>query len=130
MRRVVICAVALVGVFSLVGGALASSPNRIRLTVQRDVIKNKDYSVMMRAFARRRAVAYVFVDYRRCARSIAAERTHVNYRTPYHFVVTGVLKRRTGWQSHSKGVDHACGYLISYSSGALLATSRVSFEVH
>jgi hypothetical protein len=90
------------------------------------------YSVTVRGYSRKRAIAYLFLDYMGCARSVAAEHKRAQQENEaYDFYgVNGTFTKVSGWKSPWALTDHACAYLISRASGTLLAAARVSFVVH
>ncbi len=129
MSRRGICAAALLGAFSITGGALAAPRDQIRISLPAHVKKRVVYDVTVRGYSRRHATAYLFIDYTACGRSFAAE----SHRAPNeadHYAVKGRFAKVSGWKSSSTGIDHACAYLVATSSGHVLARSRRSFRIH
>lgn len=126
-----ICAAALLGVLAIAGVAEAASTNRIAITMPAYVVhsKHNSYAVTLSGYSRRRAIAYLFLDYAGCARSFSAERQRARNASEY-YGVRGSFRQVTNWKSSSPGIDHACAYLISRASGTLLAKARVAFTVH
>ncbi len=135
MRTVRICVVALLGALLVAGAAAAAPANKISIKVPAYVVHSKSasYTVTISGFSRKRAIAYLFLDYTSCATSFAAEKQHPGEgkRGDFDFYgVRGLFAKPTGWTSNSIGTDHACAYLIGRASGKLLARARVTFKVH
>jgi hypothetical protein len=131
-----LCAVILLVVsLAIVGVAVASPTNRIGLTVPPYVVHSKTYTyaVTLRGYSRKRAIAYLFLDYSRCARSFAAEHRLVETKDEAYdyYGVRGKFTEVSNWKSpYGSLTDHACAYLVSRASGTLLATAHVSFLIH
>ena len=120
---------ALLGVLALVAGAAQARPvDHIAIIVPGNVTPRVVYNVTIRGFARRRAVAYLFVDYLGCARTFSAEHNRAPHESEY-YVVRGTFAEVSGWSSSNSGMDHACAYLVATRSGHVLARARVSFEI-
>lgn len=139
MRQVRICAVALLGVLAIAGVAGAASTNRIVITAPAYIVHSQKsaYAFTLSGYSRRRGIAYLFLDYEGCLRSVAAERQRVDNENgaanpkPYEYYgVRGSFTEVSDWKSSSAGTDHACAYLISRASGTLLTAARMSFVVH
>jgi hypothetical protein len=92
------------------------------------VSKGSVYDVTLTGYARRRATAYVFIDYLKCAPTLAAENQR-DAQESYVYKVRGRFAQTTGWKSAAGGTDHACAYLVSPATGALLAVARQAFQV-
>ena len=73
MRRVWICAVALFGVLAIAAAAAAAPTDQISINVPVHVSQKTIYDVTINGFSRKRAIAYLFMDYTGCARTFAAE---------------------------------------------------------
>jgi hypothetical protein len=136
MRELRICALALVVVsLAVVGVAVASTTNRIGLSVPAYVVHSRTYTyaVTVSGYSRKRAIAYLFLDYSRCARSFAAEHRLVEakHEAYDYYGVRGKFTEVSNWRSpYGSLTDHACAYLVSRASGALLARAHVSFLIH
>jgi hypothetical protein len=128
MRQVWICAMALLGAFAIAAAAAAAPTDQISINVPVHVSQRTIYDVTINGFSRKRAVAYLFIDYTGCARTFAAEHKRAPNEADY-YSVHGTFTEVSGWKSSSSGSDHACAYLIGRASGKLLAKSRVSFVV-
>jgi hypothetical protein len=105
----------------------APTGNQIKIVTPTPVRSQVVYNLTVRGFARRRARAYLFVDYSGCAASFAAEAR----RAPHSFArypVLGNFVEVSGWKSSSAGTDHACAYLVA-RSGVQLASDRISFPI-
>ena len=117
-----------------VGAPRASRPsigggaNRIAIDAPASAKPRKTYNMTIHGFARRRATAYLFVDYVGCAGSFATERGRAAAASD-SYAVRGRFSELSGWKSSTRGADHACAYLVGLRSGAVLATARVSFQV-
>jgi hypothetical protein len=130
----VICAAALLGAFPAAGAALSRPADRrpadqIQVSVPARVNQRSVYDVTIRGFSRTHATAYVFIDYSACARSFAAERRRAPNESD-DYAVKGSFAEVSGWKSSSADIDHACAYLIATPSGSVLASARLSFEIH
>lgn len=128
MRQVWICAVALLGVLAIAAAAAAAPTDQISINVPVHVSQRTIYDVTINGFSRKRAIAYLFMDYTGCARTFAAEHKRAPKEADY-YSVHGTFTEVSGWKSSSGGSDHACAYLIGRTSGKLLAKARVSFVV-
>jgi hypothetical protein len=131
MRQLRICAVALLGVLAIAGAATAAPTNRIAIAMPAYVVHSNTtgYAVTLSGYSRRRAVAYLFLDYSGCARTFSAEHKRPLLKARF-FSVNGRFTDGSAWTSPYRGSDHACAYLISRASGTLLAKARMSFIVH
>lgn len=85
------------------------------------------YDVTISGFSRRRATAYLFIDYQGCARSFATEQSRADSESDT-YSVKGRFAETTGWKSSQVGIDHACAYLVS-TAGSVLATDKRSYPV-
>jgi hypothetical protein len=129
MRKPGVCLAVMLGALAMAASTLAAPRNRIAITISRHIKSDTVYNVTVHGFARRSATAYLFVDYRGCARRFAVERRRASGASDvYH--VKGNFAELSGWKSSSAGTDHACAYLIRPHSTAVLARSRVSFRIH
>ena len=106
--------------------AVASGRDTIRILPPAAVVKNTTFDLTITGRARRRAVAYLFVDYLGCAPTLAAE-LHRNARASDHYVVDGAFAEVSGWVPPSVGTDYACAYLVSH--GVPLASARLPMTV-
>ena len=123
------CGLALLGAFVIAGGAAAAVPaDRIAIAVPGNVTPTVTYGMTIQGFAYKRAIAYLFVDYAGCARSFAAEHNRASSEARF-YSVHGSFSVRSWWNSSSKGMDHACAYLLARHTGKLLAKARVSFQI-
>lgn len=129
MRAVRICAIALVVAISITGAAAAATANTISITVPPLVTHKIVYDLTIQGFSRKRAVAYLFVDYAGCARSFTAEHKRATNESDF-YSVRGRFTEVSGWKSSSTGTDHACAYLVGRKSGKLLAKTHVTFQIH
>ncbi len=129
MREMRIWAVALLGLLAIASAAVAAPADQISVTIPAHVSQRTVYNVTLKGFSRRRAIAYLFMDYTGCARTFAAEHKRAPKQADY-YSVRGTFAEVSGWKSSSSGADHACAYLISRGSGTLLAKARMSFVVH
>ncbi|MGH2869141.1 MAG: hypothetical protein ACRDNK_16470 [Solirubrobacteraceae bacterium] len=131
MKRMLTCsalalATAVTGLGQAAAGA-ARPGDRIRIVAPTLVRSQIVYDLTVQGFARRRASAYLFVDYSGCASSFAAEARRVPHAHDSYAVV-GRFAEVSGWRSSSAGTDHACAYLVSHS-GVQLASDRISFPI-
>ena len=108
--------------------AVAAGANRIAIDAPDGAKQRKTYDVTIHGFARRRASAYLFVDYVGCAGSFATERARAATASD-SYAVKGRFTELSGWKSSTRGVDHACAYLVSAQSGNVVATAHVSFQI-
>ena len=124
-----ICAAALLAVLAIAAADAAASVDKVTIAVPANVTPRTVYDVTLKGFSRKRAIAYLFIDYARCAGTFAAEHRRP-HETPEYYSVRGTFAEVSGWKSSSSGSDHACAYLISRASGTMLATAHVSFMIH
>ena len=130
VKRLVICAAAVLGAFSVAGVAVAAQRAvEIQISIPAHIRRHTVYDVTIQGFSRVPAVAYLFVDYSRCARSFAVEHRRAP-READVYAVRGTFDEVSGWRSSSAGTDHACVYLISRSSRLLLASIFDTFAIH
>jgi hypothetical protein len=137
-RRLPLClsaAIALAGApvaLAVAPGALADPPHRpntIKITAPPQVTKGNVYDVTITGYSRRKATAYLFVDYQKCAPTLAAENLRDGQESDV-YKVKGRFAETSGWKSAAGATDHACAYLISASSNASLASAKQAFQVH
>jgi|NGEPerStandDraft_6_1074524.scaffolds.fasta_scaffold175982_1 hypothetical protein len=102
-------------------------PNHIQIVAPAPVQSQQVYDLTLRGFARRRATAYLFVDYAGCAASFAAEARRQPHAVDSYPVI-GSFAEVSGWKSSSPGSDHACAYLVARSR-AQLASDRIAFPI-
>jgi hypothetical protein len=105
----------------------AMRTNHITIVAPTSVRSQIVYDLTVQGFARRRASAYLFVDYSGCAASFAAEARRVPH-TYDSYPVLRSFAEVSGWKSSSAGTDHACAYLVD-RSGVQLASDRISFPI-
>jgi hypothetical protein len=131
VKRLLICsALALATLAAGLGRAgadAARSGNQIKILAPTPVHSKIVYDLTVQGFARRRASAYLFVDYSGCAASFAAEARRIPHAYDSYSVL-GTFAEVSGWKSSSAGTDHACAYLVD-RSGVQLASDRISFPV-
>lgn len=111
-------------------GALAKTAapsNGIAVTAPTQVKRGAVYDVSVSGFSRRRAKAYLFIDYQGCAKSLSAEQSRAAGESAI-YSVKGLFGQTTGWMSSQVGTDHACAYLVS-NAGSVLATAKRSYSV-
>jgi hypothetical protein len=128
MRTVGACLVALLGALWIAPPALGARRSRITITVPAQVKKKTVYDVTIQGFARRRAIAYLFLDYNGCAKSFTGERQRAG-KAHRKYAVHGTFAKVSGWNSSTAGIDHACAYLIGPRSGKVIASRRVAFRI-
>ena len=86
MRQVWICAVALFGVLAIAAAAAAAPTDQISINVPVHVSQRTIYDVTINGFSRKRAIAYLFMDYTGCARTFAAEHKRARKEADYYSV--------------------------------------------
>lgn len=128
MGRAGACVAALVGALCLAPPGAAAVDGRIGITVSPHVKTDTAYNISIQGFARRAAIAYLFLDYAGCAKSIAVERQHPGT-AHRRYPVNGAFTKVSGWSSSGTGVDHACAYLVGRQSGSMIAIKRVVFRI-
>ncbi|MGB9185999.1 MAG: hypothetical protein WCB67_18250 [Solirubrobacteraceae bacterium] len=128
-RLLVSSALALATLVAGLGQAAADAvrPNQITIVAPTSVRSQIVYDVTVQGFARRRASAYLFVDYGGCPASFAAEARRAGHGYD-SYPVLGSFAEVSGWKSSSAGTDHACAYLVD-RSGVQLASDRISFPI-
>jgi hypothetical protein len=110
------------------GPARAGAPaNQILITPPSHVRSQVVYDITVRGYVRRRATAYLFVDYSGCATTLTAEARRAQHAF-YSYPVSGSFAEVSGWKSSSVGTDHACAYLIA-RAGTQLASARIALPV-
>jgi hypothetical protein len=127
VTRLVACAAAVLGTLCLGGVASAHRSQHIQISAPSRVKQHQVYDVTIRGFSRRRATAYLFVDYSGCARSLGVEKNRASGESD-SYSVKGSFAEVSGWKSSSTGVDHACAYLVA-GGGQLLSRAKVAFTV-
>src|SRR5262249_53953721 len=105
-----------------------ASANRIAIDAPDGARAQRPYNITLHGFARRRATAFLFVDYLGCAKSLRVERRRAR-RASYSYAVRGAFAEVSGWKPSTAGVDHACAYLVASRSRTLLASARMSFQI-
>lgn len=108
--------------------AVAGGANRIAIDAPDGARPHRTYDLTIHGFARRHATAYLFVDYVGCAGSFATERGRAAGASD-SYAVRGRFTELSGWKSSTRGVDHACAYLVGTQSGNVVATAHVSFQI-
>jgi hypothetical protein len=88
------------------------------------------YTVSVHGYARRPASAYLFIDYRGCAKSFAAEYKRTVKAGRAHWAVLGSFHNPSYWGSDGAGPDHACAYLLAKGTRTLLARRSVPFRIY
>lgn len=129
--RTLMAIVALSGCAALApvaGGVARTQRDRIQVAAPAQAQASHVYDVTISGYARRRAHAYVFIDYGGCASSLAVERQRAANQSD-GYVVKGGFAETSGWKSPAPGEDHACAYLVASGSGAVLATARQSYRI-
>lgn len=133
MRRIAVLVGLTLAVASAAPAAVAAGPratalgNQIQIVVPSVVRPRIVYDVTVVGSSGGPAIAYLFVDYAGCSRTLSAER-HRSPHASYHYAVSGPFEKVSGWSSSSPGADHACAYLVA-RSGSLLARRRVTFTI-
>jgi len=112
------------------GSALASSRDSIRVAKPVGAKKNVVYNVTLSGFSTKPDKAYLFVDYKPCAASMAGESAQALPREKLVWTVHGTFTRVSGWKSPVSKVDYACVYLVNPKTGTLLASGRTKYLVH
>jgi hypothetical protein len=120
--------VAVVAALSLTAPALGRPATQIRIVIPAHAQRSKVYNVTVQGFSPVRARAYLFVDYSPCASTFAAEQ-HQASRESASYRVRGRFAQVSGWNSSAAGTDHACAYLVANSSGNVIASQKVSFQI-
>jgi hypothetical protein len=87
------------------------------------------YDVTISGYARRRARAYVFIDYTGCARSFEVERRRAGDESDVYSVKKGDFAETSGWRSPTAGEDHACAYLLAPGSDTVLAAAHQTYRI-
>jgi hypothetical protein len=132
LGRVCVLALAALALGLMFGGsALARVKDGIRVAKPIGAKRNSVYDVIVSGFSNRQAKAYLFVDYKRCAATLAAETTQTqalpNEKKVY--TVHGAFTRVSGWKSPVSKLDHACVYLVNPKTGRLLASGGTGYLV-
>jgi hypothetical protein len=130
VKRLVICAAAVLGAFSVAGAAVAAQRAvQIQISLPAHIRRHSVYDVTIQGFSPVPAVAYLFVDYSPCVRSFTVELRRAR-RESDAYPVRGRFDEISGWRSNSAGTDHACVYLVSRRSRLLLASTFDTFSIH
>ncbi len=90
--------------------------------------RNSVYDVTISGFSRRRARAYLFIDYQGCAKSFSVEQSRAVDEADI-YSVRGSFADTSGWKSSQLGTDHACAYLVS-PAGSVLAAGQRAYPVN
>jgi hypothetical protein len=137
-RAVTAFCIALLALTSLIivaAPAFARRRNAIALVVPSRVKQNRQYDISISGLALRKAKAYLFVDYGRCAATFAAE-NRIAVGESVDYTVSGAFVETSAWMTFliEPGApvqsDHACAYLVNPRTGRVLAAAKATFPVH
>jgi hypothetical protein len=130
LGRVLVLA-AVVGLGLVFGGsALARVKASIQVAKPVGAKRNSVYNVIVSGVSNRQAKAYLFVDYKRCAATLAAETAQALPNEKKVYTVHGAFTKVSGWKSPVSKLDHACVYLVNPKTGQLLASGGTGYLVH
>lgn len=126
MKRVALLFAVSAALAAPAAAALASERDTIRIIPPGAVVRNTTFDLTITGHARRRALAYLFVDYLGCAPTLADELRR-DARASDRYVVDGTFAELSGWVPPSAGTDYACAYLVRH--GVALASARLPMAV-
>ena len=130
LGRVGVLVLATVALGLVFGGtALGRTKNSIQVAKPVGAKKNAVYNVIVSGFSNGRQKAYLFVDYKRCAATLAAETTQALPNEKEVYTVRGAFTKVSGWKSPVSKLDHACVYLVNPKTGRLLASGGTGYLV-
>jgi hypothetical protein len=130
LGRVLVLA-AVVGLGLVFGGsALARVKDSIQVAKPVGAKRNSVYNVIVSGVSNRQAKAYLFVDYKRCAATLATETAQALPNEKKVYTVHGAFTKVSGWKSPVSKLDHACVYLVNPKTGQLLASGGTGYLVH
>jgi hypothetical protein len=112
------------------GSALARVKDSIHVAKPVGAKRNSVYNVIVSGFSTRQAKAYLFVDYKRCAGTLAAETAQALPNEKKVYAVHGAFTKVSGWTSPVSKTDHACVYLVNPKTGKLVASGGTGYLVH
>jgi hypothetical protein len=131
LGRVPVLILAVVALGMVFGGsALGRVKDSIQVAKPVGAKKNAVYDVIVSGFSNRKEKAYLFVDYKACAATLAGETAQALPNEKKVYTVHGAFTRVSGWKSPVSKLDHACAYLVNPKTGQLLASGRVGYLVH
>jgi hypothetical protein len=113
-------------------GRQARVRNIVKARVRGRVRRNRRYTIALVGYARDRDRVYLFVDYKRCARTPSQEHARASGEIWYVSHRFTLISR--GWRASRHRLDHACGYLqdaaVPTNAGyGLLARTETRFRV-
>jgi hypothetical protein len=109
--------------------ALARGKDSIQVAKPVGAKKNTVYDVIVSGFSNRKEKAYLFVDYKRCAATLAAETAQALPNEKKVYTVHGAFTKVSGWKSPVSKLDHACSYLVNPKTGQVLASGGTGYLV-